>query len=337
MTSTENRQEVARVDLCRTVPFDLTRAQTPDNPDDGFTIDGYGAVFNSVTSIDSWEGSFEEEILPGAFKKSLREGIPKMQFDHGNHPLLGSIPLGRWDVAEEDDQGLHLVGRMTDNWLIQPFRDAITDGAVDGMSFRFSVVQENWVDNQGKKVRDEELWDLLWTGGGERGPIRRQLKEVKCSEAGPVTWPAYPETSVGTRSRSVTIDLGRLVDPAEQRKIAGIIAAADAQAAGKLSARESERCALRRTLIEAGHTPSEAWKLLEFSPRTRTQTPEPLPISRPEAQPEPQPTDESAGEHSRSEPQPTDDPAGTHSSAARRVRLQSLASRTAARLNNIPA
>jgi hypothetical protein len=221
--------------------------------------------------------------------------------------------------------------------LVQPFREAIADGSVDGMSFRFSVVREKWLDKNGANVKDADLFDLLWMGGGDRGPLRRQLVEVKCSEAGPVVWPAYPDTSVGARSRSITIDLGRLVDPVEQRKIAGIIAAADAQAAGKLSVRESERVALRRSLIEAGHSPSEAWRLLEFSPRTRTQTSEPLPTSSPEARSEPQPTGTSAGQHPTPvAPQATEEPAGEHSSAARRVRLQSLASRTAARLNNIP-
>ena len=80
-----------RDDLCRSAPFELIRA-TEDGTD-GLTIEGYGAVFDSPTQIRGWEGEFEEIIAPGAFRKSLRERTPRMQFDHGQHPLLGSLSL----------------------------------------------------------------------------------------------------------------------------------------------------------------------------------------------------------------------------------------------------
>lgn len=215
-----------REDLVRSVAFELVRADGTEGSD-GNTIEGYGAVFNAVTQIDSWEGTFEEVIAPGAFRRSLRARTPKMQFDHGRHPLLGSVPLGRWDVAEEDTHGLHVVGRLSDNWLVQPFRDAIADGGVEGMSFRFSVVREEWRDKGGKLIKPDELMDMLWTGGGDRGPIRRTLKEVKVSEVGPVVWPAYEETSVGVREQ-VVIDLARLNDPKTRADLARAVALADA-------------------------------------------------------------------------------------------------------------
>lgn len=217
------RKAPPRENLCRSVPFEVVRADDNEE-DDGFTIEGYGAVFNSVTEIDSWEGSFEEIIAPGAFRKSLRERTPKMQFDHGRHTLLGSLPLGRWTTTEEDANGLHLVGRLSDNWLIEPFRDAIRDDGVEGMSFRFSVIREEWRDKNGKIIKDSELWDVLWAPG-DRAPIRRTLKEVKVSEAGPVVWPAYESTSVGVRS--VTIDLGNLQDPEQRRTLARAVLLAD--------------------------------------------------------------------------------------------------------------
>lgn len=207
---------VQRDNLIREVEFRLTDATGEVDPD-GRTIDGYGAVFNARTRIQSWEGDFEEEILKGAFRKSLRERTPVMQYDHGRHPLIGSIPLGRWDVTEEDDTGLHVVGRLSDNWLIQPVRDAIAGpegngGGITGMSFRFSVVRDKWTDVAGKVVKDQELNDMLWYGAGERGPLLRQLQELKVSEVGPVAWPAYEATSVGVRAAEspFIIDLGRV-------------------------------------------------------------------------------------------------------------------------------
>ena len=198
-------RKVQRDDLCRSVSF-VTR--DADEPNDGFTLDGYGAVFNSPTRIDSWEGCFDEVLAPGAFKKSLRERTPRMQFDHGMHPLIGSIPIGRFETVEEDAKGLHVVGRLTDNWLIQPVRDAIREGGIDGMSFRFSVVKEEWRDKDGKLIKDdEELWDLMLEGmrSGEAN-LTRTLKEVRMTEVGPVVWPAYEDTSVGVRSKPFTVD-----------------------------------------------------------------------------------------------------------------------------------
>lgn len=267
------RRTPARENLCRSAPFTLTRAT--DEGTDGLTIEGYGAVFNSPTRISGWEGDFEEVIAPGAFKRSLQARIPRMQFDHGQHPLLGSLPLGRWTVAEEDERGLHLVGRLTDNWLVAPFRDAIRDGGVEGMSFRFAVVQDVWTDAAGKRLRDNEISDMLYNGAGDRGPLRRTLREVKASEAGPVVWPAYEDTAVGVRSRDgkVVIDLGRLHEPGQREQLAKIVALADRGTLNALtsshtyskvrdlaqgttwSSTEARQKATVRTLIDAGYTP----------------------------------------------------------------------------------
>jgi HK97 family phage prohead protease len=188
-----------RDDLERSVAFDLVRA---DEGSDGLTLEGYAAVFNAATEIDSWEGTFSEKIAPGAFRKSVRERTPRLQFDHGRHPLIGSVPIGRFTSIKEDARGLYVEARLTDNWLVQPIRDAIAEGAIDGMSFRFSVVREEWRDNAGKLIKAEELPRLLWDAG-DRGPLERTLKEVKIAEAGPVVWPAYEETSVSVRARDL--------------------------------------------------------------------------------------------------------------------------------------
>lgn len=193
-----------RDDLERSAAFELVRA---DEDDDGFTLEGYAAVFESPTRIDSWEGEFDEQIARGAFKKSLRERTPRLQFDHGHHPVIGSIPIGRFTEIGEDERGLHVLARLTDNWLVQPVRDAIAEGSIDGMSFRFSVVREEWRDNAGVLIKADELPQLLWNPG-DRGPLQRTLKEVKIAEAGPVVWPAYVDTSVGVRAKDMAAAIG---------------------------------------------------------------------------------------------------------------------------------
>jgi uncharacterized protein len=302
--ATDVRTAPAREDLCRSAPFTLTRAT--DEGTDGLTIEGYGAVFNSPTRINSWEGDFEEIIAPGAFKKSLRDRTPRMQFDHGQHPLLGSLPLGRWTVAEEDERGLHLVGRLTDNWLVQPFRDAIRDGGVEGMSFRFAVVRDEWADAMGTRLRDNEVADFLFNGAGDRGPIRRTLREVKASEAGPVVWPAYEDTAVGVRSRAetrsvierasrpVVIDLARLSEPDQQNRLAKLVVLAE-------------------RAMRNDDTP-------ETAPPTPAEGDETVPPAE-NAQNEPQSTAPPADDHPAPEaaPEATERAAGEHSAPARPV------------------
>lgn len=229
-------QEPVRTGLSRTVAERVTPVPGADGgTDDGLTIEGHWTVFNSLTEINSWEGTFTEQVLPGATKKTLRDKIPKMQFDHGHHPLLGSLPLGRWDQAKEDDRGSWSIGRMADNWLVAPFAHAIREGNVDGMSFRFSVVREKWYDAQDVQLKtDREVFELMfWEEEPDRLPLRRDLIEVGVSEAGPVVWPAYKDTNVGARSADgarMVIDLAALT--AAHRRDAGyLVAQIDAEMA----------------------------------------------------------------------------------------------------------
>jgi HK97 family phage prohead protease len=196
-------------DLCRSVDFEPVRAADDEAAGDGRTLTGYGAVFGAETEIDSWEGRFVEYIRKGAFKKSLRERTPVMQFDHGRHPLIGSIPIGRIEDIREDDHGLYTEATLSDNWLIQPIRDAIAEGSVTGMSFRFEVVREQWYDDSGKRLTPQEAAERLWMSGRDAAPLRRELIELKLREVGPVVFPAYDQTTVGVRAADVASSLIR--------------------------------------------------------------------------------------------------------------------------------
>lgn len=156
-------------------PFELTRSDG-----DGMTLVGYAAVFNSPTRISGWEGDFIETIAPGAFKHTIRNSRPVLQFDHGQHPLIGSLPIASIRKLREDSRGLYVEAQVFDNWLTEPLRDAIREQAISGMSFRFSVVKDDWTKQGKDKVRT--------------------LKEVRLFELGPVVFPAYADTEVSLRS-----------------------------------------------------------------------------------------------------------------------------------------
>lgn len=180
----------------RSVPFELTRT---DSDGDGRTFQGYAAVFDTPTRIESWEGKFDEQISRGAFKKTLQERTPVLQFDHGTHPMIGSMPIGSISDLREDNRGLFVEGRFSDNWLVQPVADAIRDGGIKGMSIRFSVVKDKWNHSVDVPTRD--------------------VKEVKLMELGPVVFPAYQDTHIGVRSRVASL----LNDEAARREVARLL------------------------------------------------------------------------------------------------------------------
>lgn len=208
-----------RPTLERTAPFEFARADDGANGD-GLTLSGYAAVYDTPTLIDSWEGTFHEQIKRGAFSKTIRESTPVLQFDHGRHPLIGSIPIGSIKSLKEDDHGLAVSARMSSNWLTEPIREAIAEQSIKGMSFRFEVIKDEWRDVHGKLITNlEELQKLLWDAG-DRGPLQRTLKEVRLHELGPVVWPAYSETEVSLRSRQV---VDALANPAVRAEVAKLM------------------------------------------------------------------------------------------------------------------
>lgn len=239
----------------RETPF-FMRSTDDGEPNDGFTLDGYGAVFNRLTIIDSWEGRFREQFAPGSMRRSFRETPPKVQFDHGRHPLIGSIPIASLrSIAEEVDPdlapegGAHIVARIFDNWLMQPVRDAIAGDAISGMSHRFSVVREAWTYADGTPIRDDrtlmaELERAVYENLPENELPIRTVKEARILEMGPVVWPAYQQTSVGVRS----IDLNRLRDgdPEQQRLLAEAVFIADTASQDDDAQRDAAPAAVER-------------------------------------------------------------------------------------------
>lgn len=242
MTETIERPKgVVTEGLCREVSFEQ-RAEDGEALD-GNTLVGYGAVFGSPTRIDSWEGIFDEEIKRGAFKKSLSERTPVMQFDHGHHPMVGSIPLGYFEALREDDKGLFVQAPLHDNWLVQPVRDAIKSKAIPGMSFRFSVVKEEWRTAAGEVLTDqEEIWRLLWaaTTDAPSTILKRTLIELKLYEVGPVVFPAYTDTSVGVRSREI---LTALTDPQVRAELARALVGTPSESSEAAGASDEGRAA----------------------------------------------------------------------------------------------
>ena len=172
--------EYPRDDLIRMVTSPMEFRAEPEGLG---TLTGYAAVFNSDTTIDSWEGKFVERMAPGSFAKTLKDrgSRVKVLFNHGFDPSVGDKPLGKPRVMREDERGLYVEVPLDDTSYNRDLVASLRSGSLDGMSFRFSVVREDWDETRDTPVRT--------------------LKEVKLYEFGPVTFPAYEATTAGVRAR----------------------------------------------------------------------------------------------------------------------------------------
>ncbi len=152
------------------------------------TLYGYFTRFDEWTEIDSWyEGNFMERFVGGAFKKTFREQTPKVLFQHGMDGQCGDKPLGPPEVLREEDDGPYYEVPMLDTSYNRDLVPGLEAGLY-GASFRFSVMREEWVDEPG--VSDHN----------PKGLPERSVKEARCAEFGPVTFPAYPTATASVRS-----------------------------------------------------------------------------------------------------------------------------------------
>lgn len=222
---------------------------------DGLTFEGYAAVFNDWTQIEGRNGSWMERILPGSFDKTLSERTPPLLFEHGLHPMIGNMPLGSFTKITPEKRGLFVQARLSDNWMTQPVRDAIRDGAITGMSVRMIV------------PKDKQTWDHSEVRNG--GIPRRSIKELMALDLGPVVFPAYLNTTASIRSREL---LTGLEDPEIRAELARLLLATseDRAAVPALDDEAGEQSAPPSDEPPAWHSPqtpsqrrAAAWLVLE--------------------------------------------------------------------------
>ncbi|WP_369273860.1 HK97 family phage prohead protease [Streptomyces sp. R11] len=170
--------------------------QVTDRAGSGRTLSGYASVWNSPTLIREMGVQFREQVAPGAFAESLARRTPKIQYNHGRDPKVGTLPIGAMTAAREDTHGLYVEARLFTSEAAEAVREAIVAGAISGMSFAFRVTAEEWTDSKGRTVDAERAIDRLYRGED----MLRTLRAVELYEAGPVLQPAYESTSVGVRS-----------------------------------------------------------------------------------------------------------------------------------------
>jgi phage head maturation protease len=181
----------------------------------GRTLEGHVAVFRSVARIPDRNGEFDEEIHPGIFDRYLTDrGFPVMQFDHGKDPRTGTVPIGVYDVFEPDVKGYHVRGRLFDNEVVEPVRQAIEGRAIKGMSWKMhsSKTGDRWTTTSAASTNATSSTPTYPKPGRLCSPptavrlspsARCGLRSTPKNRTSCATSRAYPQTSPGSRPRGV--------------------------------------------------------------------------------------------------------------------------------------
>lgn len=181
--------ETLQAEVVRATPT-VVRAKRDDDAGGLGTMEIRFSRFGVWYEINSvWEGRFLERTERGAFAKTIKENRDRMRvlFDHGYDPSIGNKVLGAIeDLREDDDSPVGVVGLFDTSYN----RDLLPglDAGVYGSSFRMRVIKDEWNDDPGRSAHNPD------------GIPERTVKEVRCPEFGPVTFPANPDSTAGMRS-----------------------------------------------------------------------------------------------------------------------------------------
>lgn len=162
-----------------------------DDPATGMRLEGYAALFDVPSQTlraeedDSRNGSygmsFVEVIRKGAFARAIAQSQDvRCLWNHEDESVLGRTASGTLTLRE-DDLGLWFSVALPDTSLGRDAAELIRRGDVNQCSFAFQCVTDRW------------------SGGGASGYVR-ELLDVDLFDVGPVTYPAYTQTSVAVRS-----------------------------------------------------------------------------------------------------------------------------------------
>lgn len=161
------------------------------------TISGVAAVFDAETTIGSKPFGFRETIATSAFDAALeRPDDVRALFNHDPNHLLGRTKNDTLKLTKTPE-GLRYEVDLPNTASANDVRELIKRGDVTGSSFGFRVTADEWKEGEGddldlRTVTAVELWDVS-----------------------PVTYPAYPQTSVSARSKVESLVEARKVREAE--------------------------------------------------------------------------------------------------------------------------
>lgn len=167
----------------------------------GDIITGRPIVYNSRTDLGWWDEVIEQGALDGADLTDVRflvnhdtKMIPlaRSRRNNGNSTMQLTPDVEGLDMSANID--------VENNSTAKKLKSAITRGDITGMSFMFSIDDEEW----------EEL--------DSDHPTRRIKKIGSVVEVSAVTWPAYDATSINARDKEALENARQALENARQKR-----------------------------------------------------------------------------------------------------------------------
>lgn len=141
-------------------------------------IRGYAALYDTL-SVNL--GGFRERIEPGAFEGRLNDDVRAL-VNHDPSLILGRTRSGTLSLSLDNRGLIYEVDPLPDTRTAHDLAESVGRGDIDQSSFAFTVEEDEWdEDDEGRIIRTIKKF--------------RQLYDVS-----PVTYPAYEDTTIGTRS-----------------------------------------------------------------------------------------------------------------------------------------
>jgi hypothetical protein len=203
-TTTKTRERETR-DVLETVEL---RAAAEGSSSPG-TLHGYAAVYNRYSED---LGMFREKIAPGAFDQAAARCDVRALVNHDVNLLLGRTSAGTLRLIP-DAAGLRVEVDLPDTTAGRDVAESVRRRDLVGQSFSFTILEDSWEFSGDVPIRTLEQIDELF-------------------DIGPVTFPAYTDTSAAVRAFAAQV---------EQRTAAAAEASAQLEAA-----RAAEACRAAR-------------------------------------------------------------------------------------------
>lgn len=157
--------------------------------------DGTPVLRGKGVSFDTYSqdfGGWREVVRPTALSKTLGDMRSNptgsriySAFNHDDNQILGRVSAGTLEVTTEDDGVYYEVRMSRTSPVALHVYDAVNRGDVNGSSFAFSLAPDS----------------TEWTEDPDTGTLIREIvQNVRLFELGPVTSPAYLDTTSEVRA-----------------------------------------------------------------------------------------------------------------------------------------
>jgi len=130
----------------KTIDFELEEIDTESG-----VFSGYGAVFSNIDSGG-------DIIEPGAFTKTIAEGVGRVKILSGHNESL--LPIGVPLELREDAKGLFIKAKISDTTLGKDVKILIQDGVLCELSIGYDPVTFEYDAEGIRHLKEVKLWEI---------------------------------------------------------------------------------------------------------------------------------------------------------------------------------